>query len=157
MGRSRIDHSFSPSSRQRNNSMDTIKSPIFASQESALVMQNGYRYFHFYGQISQGKYDTVVKLVKDGDGYDSIEEALKKEIPLKRIPSGDLDKLVLQMISWVNIDFGKGFGVHYPEYKCVAWAGPHNTQKPFVYYVVDGKKKWVTHPQLELLVQYYGE
>lgn len=133
-----------------------MNSPIFASQESARVMPNGFRYFHFYGQVSQGKYDTIIKLVKDGDGYDSIEEALKKEIPVKR-HTGDLDKLVLQMISWVNMDFGKGFGLHYPEHKCVAWVGPHHTQKPFIYYIVGDKKKWVTHPQLELMVQYYGD
>lgn len=134
-----------------------IKYPIYASQESAKAMPNGYRYFHFYGQLAPGKYDTVTKVLKDGEGYNSIEEALKEELPLRQIPNGDLNKIVLQMIGWVNVDFGKGFGVHYPEYHCVAWTGPHETQKPIVYYTYQGQQKWVTHPQISMLVQYYGE
>ena len=120
-------------------------------------MPNGYRYFHFYGQVAPGKYDTVTKLVKDGDGYSSIQEALSKEVPCKRHKAGDDDKLIVQMIGWVNMDFGKGFGTHYEEYKCVAWAGAHETQKPIVYYTYQGQQKWVTHPQIQMLVQYYGD
>jgi hypothetical protein len=52
--------------------------PLYASQEGARVMPNGLRYFHFYGQVAPGKFDTIVKTVKDGEGFKSIEEAIEK-------------------------------------------------------------------------------
>lgn len=127
------------------------KFTLDASQESAKVMPNGYRYFHFYTLISPGKHDISTKLVKDGEGYDSIEEALEKETSLLSADSNTL----IKMKSWVNQDFMKGFGVDYPEYKVIAWVGPDNTHKPLVYYTYEGKKKWVTHPQINLMVQRY--
>jgi hypothetical protein len=131
--------------------------PIEALQSSAKLMPNGLRYFHFYGQVGPGKYDTVVKTVKDGEGYDNIETLIKNTLRLHRKVSSqeELDKLILQMIGWVNIDFGKGFGTHYPDLRIVAWVGPHETQKPIVSYIYDGKKKYISHPQFDLMVQSY--
>ena len=63
----------------------------------------------------------------------------------------------MKMIGWVNMDFGKGFGTHYEEHKCVAWAGPHEMQKPLVWYTHEGKRLWITHPQIHLMVQRYKD
>jgi hypothetical protein len=53
------------------------------------------------------------------------------------------------------MDFGRGFGQHYDEYKCVAWTGPSELQKPLVYYTYESEKRWITHPQIDLIVQRY--
>jgi hypothetical protein len=98
-----------------------MKHELFTSQESAALMPNGMRYFHFYSQVAPGKFDLVSKPVKDGDGFSTLSEALSKSLSITRKPEEDSQKFIDKLKSWVNLDFGKGFGEDYPEYKLVAW------------------------------------
>jgi hypothetical protein len=129
---------------------------FYASQEGAALMPNGMRYFHFYGQVAPNKFDLIVKTIKEGEGYPTLAEALSKSLSMNRKPEEDEQKFIDKLRLWVNMDFGKGLGEDYPELKLVAWAGTHNTQKPVVFYTYKNQKKWVTHPQIQLMVQRYG-
>lgn len=130
---------------------------LYASQEGAAVMPNGMRYFHFYSQVAPGRHDMITKTIKDGDGFPTLQEALAHNMIVNKSIGNETEEILIQKLKkWVNTDFGKGLGEVFPEYKLVAWVGTHNTQKPVVYYTYNGIRKWVTHPQIQLMVQRYG-
>jgi hypothetical protein len=140
--------------------MDSIitKRALYATQSNAKLQSNGLRYFNFYGQLAPWKFGILVKCVRDGEGYHSIDDLFAKELTPVQLTSStpeEIDKLVLKMAGWVNLDFGRGFGMHCPDQNCVAWAGQADTHRPIAMYEYNGEVRFVAHPQIKLMIQWY--
>jgi len=52
-------------------------------------------------------------------------------------------------------DFGLGLGTVYEDYGIFAYSGSYHTTKPMSWYQYNGQKKYVKHPQIDLMVQRY--
>jgi hypothetical protein len=123
--------------------------PLAASQGKTLL-SNGKREFVFYCILSPGKYTDSKITINNGEGYDSLEEALMT-IPLSKATSVD------EMRQMIARDFGLGLGKVYEDFNIVAYVGSYHTTKPLAWYTHEGKTKYVKHPQIDLMVQRYEE
>lgn len=121
---------------------------LFAKSSSKLDL-NGDRRFTFYCVTPGNGHELRDKIITDGAGYDTIELALQQGSFANGLSEKEVNRYIAE-------DFQSGFGTYFPEYNCISWLGPHEIHKPIVTYEFEGKTKYVTHPQIHLMLWNMG-
>ncbi len=117
---------------------------LFAESSSKLD-SNGDRRFTFYCVTPGNEHELRDKIITNGAGYDTIEQALEQGSFAHGLSTKDVNRYIAE-------DFQAGFGTFFSEYDCIAWCGSHEIHKPIVTYEFEGKTKYVTHPQIHLML-----
>ena len=133
---------------------------LYAKQGTKVPMANGKRYFNFYSRntTQSDKSDTHInnlKIVGDEEGYDSLEDAIAAQ-PLAT-------QKIEVLKHYVAIDFHAEKGQDFPEFGVVARNSTNPLGRPFCWYEYTNPEtkvesiKWVTHPQIGLILHRYRE
>lgn len=106
-------------------------------------------YFMCYIQTRNGVETSTVSVKANTNNADSLEELIAS-FPLSK----DTDVNILK--HHVRVDSLRGLGTDYPDYGIVAYVGDNNMDKPFARIkMIDGSYKFVSHPQVNLMVKRY--
>ena len=127
---------------------ENIPTLVGEQKTTGLQKSDGkYHAIHFC-VMQPGKRQEMIRImVKDGQGYDSLREAINT---LPEPTEGS----VMDLQKQIAHDLGFGFGEHYPEYSVVAKSNNYIYDKPFAEYITaSGDKKIVKHPNVDRMVK----
>lgn len=98
--------------------------------------------------MQPGKRQEMIRImVKDGDGFESLQEAINS------LPEAT-DATINDLQRQIAADIGFGFGDHYPEYAIVAKSNNYIFDKPFAEYITTtGEHRVIKHPNADLMVK----
>ena len=123
--------------------------PLCAHQATRAQQRGDLQYhaIHFCVIRPTRGQETVRIMVPDGDGFDTLEDAIAS------LPE-PLDRTIKELEQLIAKDYGFGLGVHYPEFNVVGKSNIYMFDRPFAEYTtVGGKSKFVKHPFVDLMVR----
>ncbi len=130
------------------HTLDLTFAPVSGFRTVRAHTKNGTEMFpiHFNIMVPGVGVQMICVWVKDGDGFDTLEEAIASVATVTKDSHPNIIKLIAR-------DYGMGNGRYYPELNAISVSSWDLYARPFAEYeTTSGKRKYVCHPRAALMI-----